>query len=328
MAATDVPAKPSADELVARERTGAPRAGVAAIVAAALAVVAGIAPQSIYSNSPRVYLLDALKDAAGQNIGRPGLKTAEILFLDDKGTALLLVGIAQALAILGIGYVLLFLLNGALGRGAQVPRITRMAVMFGAVATAVANIGLQLVVMVRAHEFATSADHSTAAAHNVLNSGLVVAASGVGTIGSLSLAAGFVLVALAAMRVGLLTRFVGILGGLVGVLLVLGPALASSSSFIVQAFWLLMVGALLLGAWPGGRPPAWASGESRPWPSQQEVREQRDRQRAAVAAARAQRQKARGTAPAGDADEPVAAAAATEAPSPATSRKKKRKRRA
>jgi hypothetical protein len=320
MAATEPAPTPSAPEIVARERRAAPRAGLAALAAAVLAVVAGIAPQSIYSDSPRVYVLDAIKDAAGQNIGRPGLKTAEILFLDDKGFSLLLVGIAQALSILAIGYVLLFLLDAAMARGAVVPRVARMAVLFGAVATAVANIGLQLAVMVRAHDFATSSDQSTAAAHDVLNSGLVVAASGVGTIGSLSLAAGFVLVAIAAMRVGLLTRFVGILGAIVGVLLVLGPALASSSSFIVQAFWLVMVALLLLGRWPSGMPPAWTTGEAHPWPSQQEVREQRERARAARS----------GGATASAAKEPAGAGAvpAAEEPSPATSRKKKRKRRA
>ncbi|HEU4974398.1 MAG TPA: hypothetical protein VFT50_04870 [Baekduia sp.] len=321
MAATEAAPQPSAQEVVARERRAAPRAGLAALAAAILVVVAGVAPQAIYSGSPRVYLLDALRDAAGQDIGRAGLKTAEILFLDDKALSLLLVGIAQALAILGIGYVLLFLLDAAMARGAAVAKITRMAVMFGAVAVAVANIGLQLAVMVRAHDFAGSSDHSTAAAHDVLNSGVVVAASGVGTIGSLSLAAGFVLVAIAAMRVGLLTRFTGILGAIVGVLLVLGPALASSSSFIVQAFWLLMVGVLLLGRWPAGMPPAWTTGEARPWPSQQQIAEQRARARAARGGGKAP--VGNGGRPAdGGGDEP-----ATPAPGPAAARKKKRKRR-
>jgi hypothetical protein len=41
---------------------------------------------------------------------------------------------------------------------------------------------------------------------------------------------------------------------------------------ILQAFWLGAVGALFLGNWPGGRGPAWESGEPDPWPSAAERR--------------------------------------------------------
>jgi hypothetical protein len=41
---------------------------------------------------------------------------------------------------------------------------------------------------------------------------------------------------------------------------------------IVEAFWLGAVGALLLGNWPGGRGPAWETGEADPWPSAAERR--------------------------------------------------------
>ena len=54
-----------------------------------------------------------------------------------------------------------------------------------------------------------------------------------------------------------------ILGILAGILLVL-PVLPP---VILQAFWLGAVGALFLGRWPGGRGPAWETGEALPWPS-------------------------------------------------------------
>jgi hypothetical protein len=38
-------------------------------------------------------------------------------------------------------------------------------------------------------------------------------------------------------------------------------------SAVIQAFWLGALGALFLGRWPGGRGPAWESGEAEPWPS-------------------------------------------------------------
>ena len=36
---------------------------------------------------------------------------------------------------------------------------------------------------------------------------------------------------------------------------------------IIQAFWLGALGLLFLGNWPGGRGPAWETGEADPWPS-------------------------------------------------------------
>jgi hypothetical protein len=38
-------------------------------------------------------------------------------------------------------------------------------------------------------------------------------------------------------------------------------------------FWLGALGALFLGRWPGGRGPAWETGEAVPWPTMAETRE-------------------------------------------------------
>ena len=120
-----------------------------------------------------------------------------------------------------------------------------------------------------------------------------------------------VLVSLNAMRVGLLTRFMGMLGIIAGALQVL-PLIAQP---VVQLFWLLMLGALILGRWPNGQPPAWRSREAVPWPSAPSAREQRQR-------AAAER---RGEVDEPDAPEPVPVSAG---PSPsASARKRKRKRR-
>ena len=106
------------------------------------------------------------------------------------------------------------------------------------------------------------------------------------------------------MRAGLLTRFVGILGVIVGALVIIpiGPVQ------VVQPFWLLAIGLLFAGAWPGGAPPAWRTGRAEPWPSQQEVAEARR-------AARAQHQAA--------ANGP----ATVEEAAPAAPARRKRKRR-
>jgi hypothetical protein len=110
------------------------------------------------------------------------------------------------------------------------------------------------------------------------------------TVGGLGLAAGLamglalVLIGMNAMRSGVLSRFMGIIGIIVGVLLVL-PIFGSVP--FVQVFWLGALGLLFLGRWPqGGRGPAWASGEAIPWPTAA------DRQ-AAIAEARADREAGR-----------------------------------
>jgi hypothetical protein len=72
------------------------------------------------------------------------------------------------------------------------------------------------------------------------------------------------------MRVGLLTRWMGILGVFTGVLVFL--PIGGVSFEIIPAFWIVMLGILFGGRWPNGDPPAWASGEARPWPSQAEMR--------------------------------------------------------
>jgi hypothetical protein len=54
-----------------------------------------------------------------------------------------------------------------------------------------------------------------------------------------------------------------VLGIILGALFVL-PLIASP---IIQLFWLIALGALYLNLWPGGRGPAWESGEAEPWPS-------------------------------------------------------------
>jgi hypothetical protein len=74
----------------------------------------------------------------------------------------------------------------------------------------------------------------------------------------------FVMVPLRARRAGLMSQFMAILGVIVGALMVL--QLAALVPEIARAFWLGALGVLFLGNWPGGRGPAWESGEPEPWP--------------------------------------------------------------
>jgi MFS family permease len=313
-------------ELVADEKTRRPRAGLAALGAAIVTVGANVVQNATLSDRPRVTEIDALRDAAGQPLGRAGLGTDQVLYMNDHAAGLLLGAVLQATVSLLTGFVLLTLLRATLDRAGRTPRFTRQLIIIGAVGAAVGTLLLTIGLVINASDFAGAADHGTQAAHDAARSGvLIVSGTILGLIGLFPLAAAFVMVAIAAMRVGLLTRFVGVLGAIVGVLQILGPL--SAGSFIVTAFWMAMVGALLLGRWPQGMPPAWDEGEARPWPTQQEIREQRERNRAAGGGRRGGRGGGGLTTTPAPASGPVDVLDDDGAPSAATSARKKRKRR-
>jgi hypothetical protein len=92
-----------------------------------------------------------------------------------------------------------------------------------------------------------------------------VVGTAAGFAGTLAIAFSYVIIALNAMRAGLLSRFMGVLGIGVGALIVL-PLLPQGLP-IVQMFWLGALGALFLGRWSGGRGPAWDTGTAEPWPA-------------------------------------------------------------
>jgi len=84
-------------------------------------------------------------------------------------------------------------------------------------------------------------------------------AAGFGLGGQLGFVIGMFYTAMHAMRAGLLTRFWGSLGMALGAV-----------SFIFFQFallWYVYLGLLLAGWAPGGRPPAWKTGEAMPWPT-------------------------------------------------------------
>jgi hypothetical protein len=184
----------------------------------------------------------------------------------------------------------------------------------GPIGVAVGQVIQQVVITRDASDFASSPERARTYAHarDILQSDWIIASAVIRQAAVIALGFAFVLIALNAMRVGLLTRFMGVLGIIVGVLFVIP---IGSPLPIVQAFWLIALGYLFAGRWPSGVPPAWITGRAEPWPSQQELREQRDgartpeQQRPAPAAA------------------PATAAAEPAAPAHPSSKKRKRKKR-
>jgi hypothetical protein len=272
----DTPQTQSPEEILAWEQANRTRAAIAAFVSAVCTLAGGIISGLVNSDSPSVYALDALRDAAGQPVPDGGLLTSSVLFIDDHRLGLLAGTLLAALGTAMLAIVLPYLWRAAKARNPTTPRAGLYAALIGPILIAIAQITLVIVITVKAADFASGKARGTAAAHEALQGGIVNGAQLASQLSLLGVAVAFVLVSLAAMRNGLLTRFLGVLGVIVGALPVLGSFLGLASP-LIQVFWLGAVGFVILRK--AKTPlPAWDTGKSVPWPSQQQLREQRERE--------------------------------------------------
>jgi hypothetical protein len=233
---------------------------------------------------PRVALLAGLAGvllfagAAVQAAG-PQAKVDELtvqLLVTDQRAGLEVIGaVVNGLGLLGLGATLAFLFTSVKARKPEIAQATWIVAIAGAVLAALGGIAYGVMITEKAHEFATHGAQTYPQANALLSSGGVAVLQYAGLLGSLLLAIGFVLVALNAMRVGLLTRFLGYLGmaAAAASLLLIG----SAPALLIEVAWLLALAYLLAGRWPNGDPPAWRTGQAVAWPSAAEVREQRQR---------------------------------------------------
>lgn len=214
--------------------------------------------------------------------------------------------VLQSLAVVLLIPVLLYLLTATRARRPETPHqlqpLTLIAPVLAAI-LGIASSALQLraanhyfhpLVPLAPHDAVDRADH-------FIRQSPAQVVGYVGFIAGFAVGGAIALVSVNAMRAGLLSKFIGILGVILGVLTAI-PLFFGGPS-IIQFFWLLALGVLFLNRWPGARGPAWESGEAIPWPSAAEVR--------------ARQQEA----------EPEPAASATATATQPRSKKRKRKRR-
>jgi hypothetical protein len=251
--------------------------------------------------------------------------TSQLLFFDRHGGNVIMSSVLLSLGWAAAALPLLYLYQATKLRRPELPAAARATALFGSVAVAVFGIAQQIALNAQAHDFAThGAQTFEQAKHALQATGLQIVQS-LNFAGQLALGFGLVMIALNAMRVGLLTRFMGIVGIICGV--VTGLAQLFGQPPVLQAFWLLALAYLVSGRWPNGVPPAWRSGKAEPWPTQQELREARERAAGAETAnaetAAAERVRDAEPEPA---PEP-ATAGASGGRSHSSSKKRKRKRR-
>lgn len=235
----------NADRIVARERRTARPVGAAAILAAVLFVAAIVVNQN-----------------AG--LGDAGTDSQFLISFEEDSGTLLLASLVQATGMLLVIAPLFYLFRAASARSDAMRSSLIGITVAGPVFLAVGTVVQWFAFDQAAGDFASTGGGlgipvGEYAEDLIRDQGAYSAAQGFTFAGTLGFVIAIVYTALHAMRVGLLTRFWGTLGMALGVsMLFLG--------FIGVLVFVLAVGLLILGAWPGGRPPAWEAGVAVPWP--------------------------------------------------------------
>lgn len=274
-AAVAAPADP--EQALAWEAEHRPRAALAAVLAAGLtvagAIFSGLALRGLPGAEDRAQtVIDTLGRAASGQPQQSGRLAEQADWLGDHAVLPIAGAVLFTIGTLLIFGVLAFLFRAARARRPQVPQIALIMAAIGTVTFAVGRGVAEIARYVGAMGFRDSADRTNSAAADALGGPVAVAGQVLWQVGSLALGFAFVIIALNAMRAGLLSRFMGVLGMIVGATFVL----PLDQQGVIRVFWLAALAALLAGRWPRGIPPAWTTGLAEPWPSQQQLREQRE----------------------------------------------------
>lgn len=214
---------------------------------------------------------------AGSLVGRiaagapPDNLPAAMLFYHENQASQYVSAACSVIGAILIAVVLDFLYRATRARNPELPWQIRPLPWVGGIGVAVFTIAYQVSLGVNVEHFATEGSQTYEEARKAIEAGVPPA---VGLVVQLALALAIVLISVNAMRVGLLTRFLGYLGVISGALFVLALVPVP----IVQVYWLGALAMLFVGrSVSGAPPPAWQSGEAMPWPSAAEMREQRVR---------------------------------------------------
>jgi hypothetical protein len=262
------------------ERKWAPAAAVSAFVAGLVPFAAGVWGQA------QLGQIDANRD--------------DVLLqkIHEHGGAYVGSGVVAALGMVFLAPVFIYLFHAIKARRPQIPQVALILAVVAPLIAAGTNIAQKVVVVQAADEFvkeplkpatasqkqklesATTAKDrqkalddigATGQARDKLRSGSLSTVGYIGLVGTVLLGIAFVLISLNAMRAGLLSKFMGILGVIAGALTVI-PLLGAGVQ-VVELFWVAAMGVLFLDRWPQGRGPAWEEVEAIPWPTAQERRD-------------------------------------------------------
>jgi hypothetical protein len=272
------------EQRTAFEKERRARLAVPAVAGGVLYLLSGIILNATLKELPTVGVLQGLEPAL-KGIANPPVspRAAEVKFIDHHAFGLIAGSVLTAIAVIALTLVLLFLADSTRFRRPESFPAARPLVLAGGIGYALLNLLHEVVLALEAHKFATGHDFTNKAVEKaLLSSGSTgIALLLLGLIAALALTVGMIAVSVGAMRAGLVPRWLSVLGVLSGLLFL--PFFATATLQLIPTFWLVATGILLMGRYPGGDPPAWAAGESRPWPTQAEVRAKREEEKGGIA---------------------------------------------
>lgn len=241
------------------------RAAIAAAVAAVAILAGQILEQALNAAAPSLPLLDALQKLAepGSVREQASAQVPYAEYLRDHATELIASRAVTAIGYFALAYALTFLAAAVRARRPQFARWAFYLPVVAGVLFGVAWIAGGVGRLMDANEV-IDGDGTIGSVQDLGTTGISQVAAVLLTPSALALTVGIVLVSLNGMRTGLLTRFMGALGIVVGIFQIIQ---VGASLPLVQTFWLAALALLLAGRRPGGDPPAWRTGRAEPWPS-------------------------------------------------------------
>jgi hypothetical protein len=268
-----MPSQTEIKQQVASETARRMRLGVPAFAGGFLYLLSGIITASTLNGAPSVGLLQGLAPAlSGQANPDVSPRAAEVKFFSHHATTLVAASVIAAVAIIALTFVLLLLVDATRFRRPQTWSLARPLILVGGIALAVISVGHQAVLAVETHKFAVGHDFTNHAVDTALTKGTAnLVTQYFDLLAGLAVAVAMIVIMVNAMRVGLVTRWMGVLGIFTGILIFL--PIGGATLEVVPAFWLVAMGILYVGKWPNGQPPAWEAGEARPWPTRAQLRE-------------------------------------------------------
>ena len=257
------------EQQLAWEARQRPRAGVAAFVAAAFLLGGFLWWVTLLRDAPQAGFLESLARLGDGPIGeQQSVQVEAIQYTVDNTFGFIVSGLLRGLAPVALAYAVTFIAVATRARRPEFARVAVYMTFVGAVLYFLGTAGAEIERTIAFNSFLDSA-RTVDDARDVISSATITVAL-LAYVGQFVAAAGLLLVSLNAMRVGLLTRFLGILGVVAGIVSVF-PQLMPVP--LVQAFWLIALGLMLIGR--TAVPPAWRTGNAEPWPSAKDSAERR-----------------------------------------------------
>jgi hypothetical protein len=268
------------EEQLQWERKWAPAAALVAALAALLPLAGSIWTQSLLGSLPSSHSED------------PFLRAVH-----DHGSEFIAAGVLASAGTLFLAPTLAYLYRAIVARRPQIPKIALILALLAPLISAGAGIARAAVIKHTADQYVSAPltptskeeqakiesitdpkkrldeieKNASDQARKKLTSGSIATVTYIGLVANLLVGVAFVLIAMHAMRAGLLSRFMGILGIIIGALTAV-PILGGSP-LPLQLFWLVAMSVLFLNRWPQGRGPAWDAVEPIPWPTAQDRRD-------------------------------------------------------